>query len=145
MNEKEQILELVAAKEAAFRAEPHSGTACELLNAYQTAANYERTSGAGYDAELSWLKKACEVAEQDVQILPWFASLWDAAMMWNAIAEFSSRNHQLRDALAQYEKAMAYLKRILDEKMESINDACKPEQVLAAITERYQELKNRMN
>lgn len=118
------ILMRIGEKEQQYRQEAHTGTRCELLNAYGEAADYAQENGASYDEIFSWREKACVLAENGVQTEPCFISCWDAAVVCINCGNLAQSHSRNQEARGWFKKAAAYLERIQEEQMRSPVDGC---------------------
>lgn len=118
------ILARIGQKEQQYRQETHTGTRCELLNAYGEAADYAQKNGASYDEVFVWREKACVLAESGVQTEPCFISCWDAAVVCIKCGNLAQSDSRGQEARNWFKKAASYLERIREEQMRSPVDGC---------------------
>lgn len=118
------ILVQIAEKEQRYQQEAHTGTRCELLNAYGAAADYAEKNGASYDEVFSWREKACVLAERGVQTEPCFISCWDAAVVCINCGNLAQKHSRNQEARGWFKKSAAYLERIQEEQMVCPVDGC---------------------
>ena len=141
-NKRKEILLQILEKEYAYKEAPNTGTRCELIGAYLSAANHEYSTQAGYDGELFWYEKACLLAQEGVNAEPCFVSLWDAAVVYFNKAEFTQRYYMNQEASTLYKTAAEYLKKIIADRIPPYNADCNAEEFLAKIESRYNALEN---
>ena len=119
-----EVLALIEQKERQYQQAAHTGTRCELLQAYGKAVQYAQSNGASYEEAREWQERACALAQSGAETDPCFISCWDAAVICVQAAALARNYSFHREARELYKKAAAYLERIQDEQMQDPGVDC---------------------